>query len=127
QAAQRGVDVRVLLPWQSNHPTADWLARGYFGTLLRKRVRIFGFQHAMIHAKTATIDGIWSTVGTANLDRLSLTGNYEINAEILDAVFAAEMERVFAVDLTNTCELTLDRWLARPWYAKASELILSPL
>src|SRR5205085_11058475 len=54
QAAQRGVDVRVLLPWQSNLPTADWLARGYFGTFLRSGVRIFGFQHAMIHAKTAT-------------------------------------------------------------------------
>jgi cardiolipin synthase len=126
-AAQRGVDVRVLLPWQSNHVTADWLARGFFETCLRNGVRIFAYQNAMIHAKTATIDGIWSTVGTANLDRLSLAGNYEINAEILDAGFAAEMERVFAVDLTNTFELTLDRWLSRPWYVKAGELILSPL
>jgi cardiolipin synthase len=126
-AAQRGVDVRVLLPWQSNHVTADWLARGFFETCLRNSVRIFGYKQAMIHAKTATIDGIWSTVGTANLDRLSLAGNYEINAEILDAGFAAEMERVFAVDLTNTFELTLERWLARPWYVKAGELILSPL
>lgn len=126
-AAQRGVDVRVLLPWQSNHVTADWLARGFFETCLRNGIRIFPYQNAMIHAKTATIDGIWSTVGTANLDRLSLAGNYEINAEILDAGFAAEMERVFAVDLTNTFELTLERWLARPWYVKAGELILSPL
>ena len=54
--------------------TADWLARGYFGAFLRSGVRIFGFQDAMIHAKTATIDGQWSTVGTANLDRLSLAG-----------------------------------------------------
>ena len=127
QAARRGVDVRVLLPWQSNHPTADWLARGYFGACLRSGVRIFGFQNAMIHAKTATIDGQWSTVGTANLDRLSLAGNYEINVEILDADFAAEMERIFETDLTNAFELTLERWERRPWYVRASELILSPL
>lgn len=126
-AAQRGVDVRVLLPWQSNHVSADWLARGFFETCLRNGIRIFAYKDAMIHAKTATIDGIWSTVGTANLDRLSLAGNYEINAEIQDADFAAEMEHVFEIDLSNTFQLTLERWLARPWYAKASELILSPL
>lgn len=126
-AAQRGVDVRVLLPWQSNHVTADWLARGFFGTCLRSGVRIFGYQNAMIHAKTATIDGQWSTVGTANLDRLSLAGNYEINTEIYDAEFAAEMERVFEIDLTNAFELTLDRWARRAWYIRLSEKILSPL
>jgi cardiolipin synthase len=126
-AAQRGVDVRVLIPWESNHVTADWLARGYFEDCLRNGVRIFGYQNAMIHAKTATVDGIWSTIGTANLDRLSLAGNYEINVEILDAGFAAEMERIFAIDLTNAFELTLERWLRRPWYARVSELILSPL
>jgi cardiolipin synthase len=127
QAAQRGVDVRVLVPWQSNHPTADWLARGYFGTCLRNGVRIFGFRNAMIHAKTATIDGQWSTVGTANLDRLSLAGNYEINAEIYDAGFATEMERIFEIDLSNAFELTLERWSRRPWYLWASEKLLSPL
>jgi cardiolipin synthase len=127
QAAQRGVDVRVLMPWQSNHPTADWLARGYFGTCLRSGVRIFGFQNAMIHAKTATIDGQWSTVGTANLDRLSLAGNYEINIEIYDPDFAAVMEHIFEIDLTNAFELTLERWNHRPWYVWASEKLLSPL
>ncbi|HEU5100271.1 MAG TPA: phospholipase D-like domain-containing protein [Roseiflexaceae bacterium] len=127
QAAQRGVDVRVLLPWQSNHPTADWLARGFFSTCLRSGVRIFGFRNAMIHAKTATIDGLWSTVGTANLDRLSLAGNYEINIEIYDAGFAAEMEHIFDVDLSNAFELTLERWRHRPWLVWASEKLLSPL
>ena len=127
QAAQRGVDVRVLLPWQSNHPTADWLARGYFGTVLRNGVRIFGFKYAMIHAKTATIDGQWSTVGTANLDRLSLAGNYEINVEIYDEKFAAVMEHIFELDLTNAFEITLERWSHRPWYEWAGEKLLGPL
>lgn len=126
-AAQRGVDVRVLLPWQSNHVTADWLARGYFGTCLRSGVRIFGFKDAMIHAKTATIDGEWSTVGTANLDRLSLAGNYEINVEIYDTDFAADMEHIFETDLTNAFELTSERWHQRSPLLWASEKILSPL
>ena len=84
-AARRGVDVRLLLPLKSNHIVADWISRGYFGQLLDAGVRIFRFQDAMVHAKTATIDGSWSTVGTANIDRLSLQGNYEINVEVIDA------------------------------------------
>jgi cardiolipin synthase len=81
----------------------------------------------MIHAKTATIDGAWSTVGTANLDRLSLAGNYEINVELYDADFAADMEHVFSIDLTNAFELTLERWQGRSRLLWASEKILSPL
>ena len=73
-AARRGVDVRLLLPATSNHVVADWLSRGYYGEMLAAGVRIFRFQGAMVHAKTSTIDGRWSTVGTANIDRLSMTG-----------------------------------------------------
>ena len=73
-AARRGVDVRLLLPLKSNHIVADWISRGYFTQLLDAGVRIFRYRDAMVHAKTATVDGTWSTVGTANIDRLSLTG-----------------------------------------------------
>ncbi len=84
KAARRGVDVRLLLPLKSNHIVADWISRGYFSQLLNAGVRIFRFRDAMVHAKTSTIDGSWSTVGTANVDRLSLQGNYEINVEVID-------------------------------------------
>ena len=126
-AARRGVDVQVLVPWISNHIAADWAARGYFDDCLRAGIHIFGYKDAMIHAKTATIDGVWSTLGTANLDRLSEVGNYEINVEIYDAGFARQMEMLFETDKTNTFELTRDHWQARPWYVKASELLLAPL
>ncbi|GAB2469985.1 phospholipase D-like domain-containing protein [Xylanimonas ulmi] len=126
-AAARGVDVRVLVPERSNHVVADWLARGHYSTLLRGGVRIFLYTDAMIHAKTATVDGRWSTVGTANIDRLSLTGNYEINLEIVDAEVAATLERVFAMDLTNARELTRDEWEARPRLNKVGERLVSPL
>jgi cardiolipin synthase len=126
-AARRGVDVRLLLPATSNHVLADWLSRGYYGEMLAAGVRIFRFQGAMVHAKTSTIDGRWSTVGTANIDRLSMTGNYEINLEIIDDSMAAEMERIFETDLTNTEELTASTWAARGVHKKFTELVLAPL
>jgi cardiolipin synthase len=126
-AARRGVDVRLLLPATSNHVLADWLSRGYYGEMLAAGVRIFRFQGAMVHAKTSTIDGRWSTVGTANIDRLSMTGNYEINLEIIDPAMAAEMERIFETDLTNSVELTAETWAARGVHKKFTELVLAPL
>ncbi len=125
-AANRGVDVRLLLPRTSNHVVADWLSRGYYGELLGAGVRLFRFG-SMVHAKTSTIDGRWSTVGTANIDRLSMTGNYEINLEVIDPGFAAEMERIFAADLTNCDELTAPEWQRRGVHKKFTELLLTPL
>ena len=126
-AARRGVDVRLLLPAKSNHIVADLLSRGYFRRMLDAGISIHRFRDAMVHAKTATIDGSWTTIGTANVDRLSMTGNYEINVEIIDPGLAQEMERIFETDLTNTLPLTLSEWEARDVYARFTELILKPL
>jgi len=126
-AARRGVDVRLLLPRVSNHVLADWLSRGYYGEMLGAGVRIFRFTGAMVHAKTSTVDGRWSTVGTANIDRLSMTGNYEVNVEIIDPGFAAEMERIYATDLTNCVELTAEEWNSRGVHRKFTEMVLAPL
>ena len=125
-ASQRGVEVQVLVPWISNHTLPDWLARGLFTRCLEAGIHIFAYQ-TMIHAKTCTIDGQWSTIGTANLDRLSSVGNYEINVEIYSRELAQQMEGLFAQDKKNAVELSLERWLARPWYARASERMLAPL
>jgi cardiolipin synthase len=127
EARRRGVEIRILLPWVSNHVVADWLSRGFYGELLRSGVRIFRYRDAMVHAKTATIDGRWSTVGTANIDRLSLTGNYEINIEIHDDDLAKHLEEVFANDLGQATELTLDEWESRDIVVRACELLLAPL
>lgn len=126
-AAQRGVDVRILLPLKSNHVVVDWISRGYFSQLLDAGVRILRFKDAMIHAKTATVDGFWSTVGTANIDRLSLTGNYEINLEIFDRDVAKQMEEIFSRDESNALELTAAEWAARDIHRKFTELVLTPL
>lgn len=126
-AAQRGVDVRVLVPWNSNHVIVDWLARRCFTECLEAGIHVFGYNHAMLHAKTCTIDGQWSTIGTANLDRLSSIGNYEINAEIYSKELAHQMEDLFASDTSDAFELTLEGWSQRSWYKKLGETILAPL
>lgn len=126
-AARRGVDVRVLVPEASNHVVADWLSRGFYSTLLRGGITIWLYEDAMVHAKTATIDGKWTTIGTANIDRLSLTGNYEINVEVFDEDLAAQLEKVFANDSTNARQLTAGEWDRRTLAAKFSELVLAPL
>jgi len=126
-AARRGVDVRVLIPWNSNHVVANWITHSYFTDCLQGGIRIFGYRYTMLHAKTCTIDGQWSTVGTCNLDRLSLVGNYEINVAVYSAEFAGQMSALFAEDTAEKFELTMEQWEGRPWYIKVSERILAPL
>lgn len=127
QAAARGVDVRILLPAVSNHIVADWLARGFYTQCLAGGIRLFLYQNAMVHAKTATIDGVWSTIGTANLDRLSMLGNFEVNVELYSEPLARQMEEIFLQDSTNTCEMTLHRWKRRAALQVFAETILLPL
>jgi cardiolipin synthase A/B len=126
-AAERGVDVKILVPATSNHVVADWLSRGFYGELLDAGAEIWRYQGAMVHAKTATVDGAWSTVGTANIDRLSMTGNYEVNVEFIDPAMAEEMERIFTTDLRNCEQLTLAVWENRGVHKKFTEAFLAPL
>ena len=125
-AARRGVDVRILLPQYSNHIVADWVGRPHYAELLAAGVRIFLYEEAMVHAKTMTADGIWSTVGTTNIDRLSMKGNFEVNLEIFDADTAAAMEKIFEMDLTNAHELTSERWEQRGFWPRLGERLLEP-
>ncbi|MCY7395681.1 MAG: phospholipase D-like domain-containing protein [Nocardioides sp.] len=126
-AARRGVDVRLLVPLKSNHIVADWISRGYFSQLLDAGVRIFRFRDAMVHAKTSTVDGCWTTVGTANIDRLSLRGNYEINVEVIDESLAKTLEEIFALDESNCIELSSGEWEARDLHRRFTEFVLTPL
>ncbi|MFS0885653.1 phospholipase D-like domain-containing protein [Aeromicrobium sp. 179-A 4D2 NHS] len=125
-ASHRGVRVRILVPKVSNHAVADFVARSYFGRLLDAGVEILRYRDHMVHAKTMTIDGEWSTIGTANIDRLSLTGNYEINLEILDETFAEGMSRIFARDAERAEPLDVAAWRARPTVARLYESLLRP-
>ncbi|AZZ38977.1 cardiolipin synthase B [Acidipropionibacterium jensenii] len=125
-ACARGVDVRIIIPAESNHVVADWLSRGYYERLLSCGVHLLLYQGAMVHAKTCTIDGAWTTIGTANIDRLSLQGNYEINISVVGAQVARAMEEIFEIDSRNCTEMDLDRWRRRSVFAKFTEMLLAP-
>jgi cardiolipin synthase A/B len=81
-AARRGVDVRLLLPGKSDEPLIVSAAHSHYHALLKAGVKIYEWQGEMLHAKTVSIDGVWSTVGTSNLDWWSIARNSEVNAII---------------------------------------------
>ncbi len=112
-AARRGVDVKLVLPSYSDSGAIFHLGRSYYTELLRGGVKIYELRGAVMHAKTACIDGVWSTIGSTNLDWRSFLHNDEINAVILGRGFAAQMEAMFAADLTESEAITLDQWKHR--------------
>lgn len=127
-AVRRGADVQLLFPSKTNHALVDWLARRGFSELLRGGVRIFAYDgRYMLHAKTATVDGVWATVGSANVDNLSFFGLFENNLEVYDERLAEQLEASFELDKTNAEEITLESWQRRPLHEKIIEYAIYPL
>ena len=116
-----------MVPRDSNHIVADWASRGFYAGMLEAGITILLYEASMIHAKTATVDGIWSTVGTANIDRLSLGFNYESNVVVVDRDFAARMEEIFAIDAEQSERVESPRWQDRHGLARMVERLLVPL
>ncbi|NNG23624.1 cardiolipin synthase [Telluria aromaticivorans] len=114
-AAKRGVDVKLVLPGVSDHDLIKYAGQAFYDQLLSGGVKIFQLQVAVLHAKTAVIDGIWSTIGSANIDRRSFIHNYELNVVVLDPAFGRDMESAFNEDLRDSKEITLEQWQYRPW------------
>lgn len=113
-AAKRGVDVKLVLPGVSDHGLVMHAGRSFYDELLANGVKIYQLQVAVLHAKSAVIDGKWSTVGSANIDRRSFLHNYELNVVVLDPGFGTEMESAFQEDLRDSKEVTLEQWRRRP-------------
>ncbi|CAN5255787.1 phospholipase D-like domain-containing protein [soil metagenome] len=123
EAARRGVDVKIILPGRTDVALIRHASRALYGELLKAGVQIFEFQDAILHAKTAVVDGVWSTVGSSNLDFRSFLINDEVNAVVIDASFANEMERVFLSDLDEARQITLQAWQNRPLGYKLLEIV----
>ena len=113
-AAQRGVDVKLILPSYTDSALVFHTGRSYYKELLRAGVKIFERRDALLHAKTALIDGVWSTIGSTNLDWRSFLHNDEVNAVILGQEFGAQMQAMFEKDLANSNAITLEQWNRRP-------------
>jgi cardiolipin synthase len=107
-AASDGVDVRLLVPGASDLPLVQPFSRAGYRTLLEGGVRVFEWNGAMVHAKTAVADGRWARVGSSNLNIQSWMGNWELDVAVEDEAFGRRMEEVYAQDLANATEVMLD-------------------
>lgn len=121
-AARRGVDVRILTggPHQDKQIAREAGHRSY-DKLLQAGVRIFEYQQAKLHAKVITIDGIWTHLGSSNLENRSIALNDEINVSIQHATVTTELEQHFRDDLKASHELNLQHWRHRPLTKQARE------
>ena len=126
-AARRGVDVRLLLPGKTDQPLIGPAARAHFSELLDAGVKIYLWQGEMLHAKTATIDGVWSTVGSSNLDYGSIARNDEINTVVLSLRFGGQMNDSFMRDLKNSEQIDATVWEQRSALERIDEAIARSL
>lgn len=119
--ARRGVDVELDLPHVTDHPIVVYASRSHYTTLLESGGKIYERSDALLHAKTATIDGIWSTVGSANLDWWSFARDNEINVVVLSPSFAQQMEMMFKADREQSEQIELSAWRHRGMWERAHE------
>lgn len=124
-AAQRGVDVRLLVPGSyTDHPTVRIASHRLYGWMLAQGVRIFEYQPRFLHSKVLVCDDV-ATVGSCNFDRYSLRWNLEMNVEIHDAGLTAKIVDDLVLDLTQSQEITLSAWRNRSLWARLAETVAS--
>jgi len=122
-AAARGVDVKIILPGASDTGSVFYAGRSYYTKLLKSGIKLYEHRKAILHAKTAVIDGVWSTIGSTNLDWWSLLRNDEVNVVILGNNFASEMEEMFTSDLEECNQISLAQWEERPLPERMQEIL----
>jgi cardiolipin synthase len=127
KAVRRGVRVVVLVPGAIDHNLVRQASRGKFGTMLKAGVEIYEYQAALLHSKTMIIDGVWSTIGSTNLDNRSFALNDELNLVIYDAATGRRLEKVFADDLAHSLKVDYRTWRRRSITDRFMELLATPV
>ena len=113
-AVARGVDVKLIVPSTTDSSLVFHAGRSHYEPLLRAGVKIYERRAALLHAKTVAIDGVWSTIGSTNLDWRSFLHNQELTAVVLGSEFGDKMRAAFARDLAVSDQITLEAWQGRP-------------
>jgi cardiolipin synthase len=121
-AAANGVDVKLILPSQTDSWLVFHAGRNYYERLLRAGVKIYERRGVILHSKVALIDGVWATVGSTNLDWRSFLHNHELNAVVLGTEFGNQVQAMFAKDLAESDAITLERWQQRSLDLRVKEL-----
>lgn len=113
EAAGRGVDVTLILPSRSDSGFTFHSGRSHYSTLLKSGVKIYERRDALLHSKTALVDGVWACVGSTNLDWRSFLDNDEINAVVIGREFGLQMQNMFKKDLAASDAILLEQWEQR--------------
>jgi cardiolipin synthase len=121
-AVKRGVKVVVITPGVGDLAASSSVSLSGFGPFLLGGVEIHEYRPAFMHTKAMVVDGVWATVGSANLDNRSLAINEEVNLVVYDAAFAGQLEKSFQEDLKYSKKLTYEAWNSRPLMDKIMEL-----
>ena len=121
-AARRGVDVKLILPSQTDSWLVFHAGRAHYANLMRAGVKIYQRRGVILHSKTALIDGVWATVGSTNLDWRSFLHNQEVNAVVLGVEFGAQVQQMFEQDLLASEPITRERWRHRNLSLRIQEL-----
>ncbi|HEY3817888.1 MAG TPA: phospholipase D-like domain-containing protein [Polyangiaceae bacterium] len=121
RAVRRGVHVRVLVPVKSDVPVVQFAVESLFDTLLRHGIDVYALPGTMLHAKTAIIDDVFTTVGSYNLDHRSWRKNLEVNLAVEDAAFARHVRGWFERDLEVARQIDLTTWRDRSFAARTAE------
>lgn len=108
------------------HRIVKEASRAGFGRLLDAGVAIYEYQAGLLHAKMMTVDGIWGTIGSANLDNRSLALNDELNLVVYNREMVGHLDRVFAADLTRSPPIGSERWRSRGLWERLIELLTTP-
>ncbi|QSV46782.1 cardiolipin synthase [Geobacter benzoatilyticus] len=112
--ALRGVEVTLILPGKNNLPFVNWASRSYLWELLQQGIRVFYQPPPFVHTKLFIVDGLWSLIGSANLDPRSLRLNFELNLEVYDREFSGTLAKHVAGVLGRSREVTLAEMDSRP-------------
>lgn len=125
---ERGVKVRVLTPGaHNNHATTRLASRRRYGDLLRAGVQISEYQPSMIHVKCLVVDGVWSVVGSTNVDNRSFGLNDEVNVAVMSRATAERLGDDFERDMRQSKTITYEAWRRRPMKERLMELVFLPL
>jgi cardiolipin synthase A/B len=122
EAGRRGVDVRLLLPGKSDSQLALAVGQSHYGELLEAGVKIYETPNEVLHSKTIVIDGVWSAIGSSNFDHRSTLFNDEVDAVVLGADTARQLEATFQDDLRNATAVDREAWENRPFQRKLDEM-----
>lgn len=122
-AARRGVDVRLLLPSDSDSKMALAIGRSHYGYLLEAGVKIYEVQNEVLHSKTASIDGVWTAVGSSNFDPRSVVYNDEVDAVVLGSATARDFQKMFNADMAKAKQIDRVAWRRRPISERLLEIV----